>query len=68
MQTPRSLFYLGTLGGKLYAVGGWRAPDTVTRSVECYHPSENRWTSQASLSMGLHEHAGILQVLAILFD
>ena len=58
MVTPRSLFYLGVMDGKLYAVGGWKAPDTVTRRVECYHPGENRWTSVASLSMGLHEHAG----------
>ena len=58
MATPRSLFYLGVMDGKIYAVGGWKAPDTVTRRVECYHPGENRWTSVASLSMGLHEHAG----------
>ncbi len=46
------------MNGMLYAVGGWTAPDTVTRRVEFYNPVENKWTYVSSLSIGLHEHAG----------
>ncbi len=58
MKTARSLFYLGSMGGRLYAVGGWTAPDTVTKRVEFYNPAENTWTYVKSLNIGLHEHAG----------
>ena len=58
MQIPRSLFYMGCLKGCLYAVGGWRGPSSVTKFVEKYVPSENKWYFVARLEMGLHEHAG----------
>ena len=59
MEKPRSLFYMGPLGGALYSVGGWIAPDTVTRSVERYVPTEDTWERVSSLDVGLHEHAGM---------
>ena len=58
MQTPRSLFYLGVLNRQVYAVAGWKAPNSVSRSVERYNPRQNKWQYVTSLDIGLHEHAG----------
>lgn len=59
MKVPRSLFYMGILDEKIYAVGGWIRPDRVSRSVERYHVQEDRWEHVACLGIGLHEHAGL---------
>ena len=58
MSVPRSLFYMGELGGCLYAVCGWTAPNRVTKTVEKYIPRLNMWKSASSLDIGIHEHAG----------
>ena len=58
MSVPRSLFYLGALGGCLYAVCGWTGPNSVTRSVERFIPANNSWETMGTMPMGLHEHAG----------
>ena len=59
MKKARSLFYMGCLHGHIYAVCGWTAPDTVTRTTERYIPTTDRWEYVAPLEIGLHEHAGV---------
>jgi len=53
------------LEGKIYVVGGFEKPSlgnvlnlAITPSVEMYDPATDRWTSKASMPVGLH-HVGI---------
>lgn len=65
MSKPRSLFYLGVLGGHIYAVCGWLGPNSVTKSVERYDVLTDSWNDAASVPLGLHEHAGLFCVLCL---
>ena len=60
MHVKRCLFYMGALGGKLYAVCGWAAPDKSTRTVEVYDPLTDTWSHCSHLDDKPHEHAGTL--------
>jgi N-acetylneuraminic acid mutarotase len=63
--TKRTEVAAATLNDKIYVVGGFEQPRsghaanlTITRAVEAYDPSTDRWTSKAPLPVGLH-HVGI---------
>ena len=54
-----------TVGGKIYVVGGFEEPSlgnvlhfAITPALEEYDPATNRWTTKASMPVGLH-HVGI---------
>lgn len=49
MQSQRCSAGVAVLGGKLYAVGG-RDGASCLRTVECYDPHTNKWTSCASMT------------------
>jgi N-acetylneuraminic acid mutarotase len=51
----------GTVGGKIYVVGGFEEPSlgnvlnfAITPAVEEYDPSTDRWTAKAPMPVGLH--------------
>jgi len=65
MPTKRTEVAAAALDGKIYVVGGFEKPSlgnvmnfAITRSVEVYDPTTDRWTSKAPLPVGLH-HVGI---------
>ena len=65
MPTKRTEVATATLEGKIYVVGGFEKPSlgnvlnlAITPSVEVYDPTADRWTSKASMPVGLH-HVGI---------
>ncbi|MDK2745029.1 MAG: hypothetical protein NDI90_19195 [Nitrospira sp. BO4] len=65
MPTKRTEVAVAVLDGKIYAVGGFEKPSlgnvmnfAITPSVEVYDPVTDRWTSKASMPVGLH-HVGI---------
>jgi len=54
-----------TVAGKIYVVGGFEQPSlgnvlnfAITPTVEEYDPAVDRWTTKASMPLGLH-HVGI---------
>lgn len=49
MQSQRCSAGVAVLDGKLYAVGG-RDGASCLRTVECYDPHTNKWTSVAPLT------------------
>jgi len=53
MNTPRRYVGVGTLYGKVYAVGGHpgMGGDEGLSSVECYDPEKDEWTYVADLSV-----------------
>ncbi|HWR83846.1 MAG TPA: kelch repeat-containing protein [Candidatus Deferrimicrobium sp.] len=54
MPTPRSAFGVVTLGGKIYAVGGyqqWHNPEALN-IVEMYDPVTDTWTTKSPLHIG----------------
>jgi N-acetylneuraminic acid mutarotase len=64
-QTKRTEVAAATLNDKIYVVGGFERPGfgnlmnfAITPALEEYDPSTDRWTSRASMPVGLH-HAGI---------
>lgn len=65
MPTKRTEVAVAALDGKIYVVGGFEKPRlgnvlnfAITPSVEMYDPATDRWTSKASMPVGLH-HIGI---------
>ncbi|XP_062594084.1 kelch-like protein 26 isoform X2 [Saccostrea cucullata] len=64
MTLERCRFYLGALGGKLYAIGGDPSAsiDVSLDSApcECFHPEENKWTTISSLPGNRAQHAGVV--------
>ena len=63
--TKRTEVVTAAVGGKIYLIGGFDEPSlsnlkdlTISRTVEEYDPSTDRWTTKAPLPAGLH-HAGI---------
>lgn len=44
----RSRVAMGSINGKLYAVGGWRTDGSVDARMEIYDPSSDSWTTGAS--------------------
>jgi N-acetylneuraminic acid mutarotase len=65
LPTKRTEVAVVTLRDKIYVVGGFEQPSfsnlmnlTITTSVDEYDPSTDRWTTKASMPVGLH-HAGI---------
>lgn len=63
--TKRTEVAAATLGDKIYVVGGFEQPAltnlmnlAITATVEEYDPATDRWTTKASLPVGLH-HVGI---------
>jgi N-acetylneuraminic acid mutarotase len=63
--TKRTEVAAAALNDKIYVVGGFEEPGlgnilnfAITPSLEEYDPSTDRWTSRASMPVGLH-HAGI---------
>ena len=63
--TKRTEVAAATLNGKIYVVGGFEQPGlgnllnlAITASVQEYDPSTDRWTTKASMPVGLH-HVGI---------
>ncbi|MCX5400768.1 carboxypeptidase regulatory-like domain-containing protein [Streptomyces sp. NBC_00102] len=44
----RSKAAMGSIDGKLYAVGGWRTDGSVDARLEIYDPSSDSWTTGAS--------------------
>src|SRR5581483_5429093 len=63
--TKRTEVAAAALNGKIYVVGGFEKPGlgnltnlAITALVEEYDPATDRWTTKASLPVGLH-HAGI---------
>ncbi|MGE0469397.1 MAG: Kelch repeat-containing protein [Nitrospira sp.] len=65
MPTKRTEVATATLEEKIYVVGGFEKPSlgnvlnlAITPSVEVYDPTADRWTSKASMPVGLH-HVGI---------
>ncbi|QPD02976.1 MAG: Galactose oxidase [Candidatus Nitrospira kreftii] len=65
MPTKRTEVATATLEGKICVVGGFEKPSlgnvlnlAITPSVEVYDPTADRWTSKASMPVGLH-HIGI---------
>lgn len=62
--TKRTEVAAAMLDGKIYVVGGFEKPGlgnilnfAITRAVEVYDPTTDRWTSKAPLPVGLH-HVG----------
>jgi len=55
MSTGRFGLGVGTAGGKLYAIGGFK-DDCLTTNEE-YNPSTNTWTPMTSMSPGRSDHA-----------
>ena len=53
MPTARSGLGAGTLGGKLYAIGG-EFPGGVFREVEAFDPARGTWRKVAPLPSGRH--------------
>ena len=63
--TKRTEVGVATLHGKIYVVGGFEQPGLgnvlnllITPSLEEYDPSVDRWTSKATMPVGLH-HVGL---------
>ena len=63
--TKRTEVAAATLNDKIYVVGGFEKPSlgnvlnfAITPLVEEYDPTTDRWTSKASMPVGLH-HVGI---------
>lgn len=61
MQKPRSLFYLGAVGGKLYAVSGWDDKHGPTTTVEMYDVKTNNWCFIKDLNDAVAEHTGTMK-------
>lgn len=49
MSKPRHSFMTAVLNGKIYAIGGAGADNTVLRDVEEYDPGTNRWRTLAPM-------------------
>ncbi|MGE5708161.1 MAG: Kelch repeat-containing protein [Bacteroidota bacterium] len=49
MSKPRHSFMTAVLNGKIYAIGGAGADNTVLRDVEEYDPATNRWRTLAPM-------------------
>jgi N-acetylneuraminic acid mutarotase len=64
MNLERCRFYLGALGGKLYAIGGdpSASMDVSLDSApcECFFPEENKWTTISPLPGNRSQHAGVV--------
>lgn len=64
MNLERCRFYLGALGGKLYAVGGDPSASLdISLSAspcECFHPEDNKWTAISPLPGNRSQHAGVM--------
>ncbi|XP_048747905.1 kelch-like protein 26 isoform X3 [Ostrea edulis] len=64
MNHERCRFYLGALGGKLYAIGGdpSASNDVSLDSApcECFLPEENKWTAISPLPGNRSQHAGVV--------
>jgi N-acetylneuraminic acid mutarotase len=63
--TKRTEVAAASLGDKIYVVGGFEQPGltnvmnlAITATVEAYDSATDRWTTRASLPVGLH-HVGI---------
>ena len=63
--TKRTEVAVAALNGKIYVVGGFEEPSfgnflnfAITSSLQEYDPSTDRWTTRASMPVGLH-HVGI---------
>ncbi len=63
--TKRTEVAVAALDDKIYVVGGFEEPSlgnflnlAITRSVQAYDLSTDRWTTRASMPVGLH-HVGI---------
>ncbi|XP_077216729.1 galactose oxidase/kelch repeat superfamily protein [Tasmannia lanceolata] len=58
MPTPRSHFTAGTIGGKIFAAGGFGVDlgdDSIT-TVECYDPAKDGWAPVANMRTGLSRY------------
>jgi len=61
MTTSRSAFGLAAVDGKIYAIGGWCAEQSVMRdSVEAYDPQLGSWALVASMSVKRIFHASVV--------
>src|SRR5918997_6775776 len=63
--TTRTEVSAAAVGGTIYVIGGFQEPSlgnlkdlAISRQVEAYDPSADRWSTKASLPIGLH-HTGI---------
>jgi N-acetylneuraminic acid mutarotase len=52
MPTPRGGLGAGTIGGKLYVVGGRDAQGNDVNVTECYDPSIDSWTARSPMPFG----------------
>ena len=59
MSTARCGFMLATVGGKIYAIGGWD-DNSALDSVEAYDPQLGAWTPVASMSVERSDHATVV--------
>ncbi len=67
-STKRTEVAVAAVNGIIYVVGGFSAPSfsnlldlTVSKSVEAYNPTKDKWTTKAPLPLGLH-HAGAAEL------
>lgn len=49
MPTARNGLRTETVGGKIYALGGWGPPDVSLSIVEEYNPIKNKWEIRANM-------------------
>jgi RNA polymerase sigma factor (sigma-70 family) len=49
MPTARNGLRTETVGGKIYALGGWGPPDVSLSIVEEYNPIENKWEIKSNM-------------------
>ena len=59
MSTARSEFGLATVGGKIYATGGFDGA-SAAESVEAYDPQLGSWALVASMSVKRKSHASVV--------
>ncbi|XP_078594426.1 kelch-like protein 14 isoform X1 [Branchiostoma floridae x Branchiostoma japonicum] len=57
MNERRSCFYMGSVDGHLYSIGG-RNADGYVASVECYSPDKNEWKHVTNMEKPCAAHAG----------
>ena len=56
MTTARCDHGVATVGGYLYAVGGFDTPEKTLATVECYNPATNVWTAVAQMTTARYWH------------
>ncbi|NXL92315.1 KLHL9 protein, partial [Alectura lathami] len=60
MLKRRTRFHADVLSDRIFAVGGGTLLGSLTRTVECYQPADNKWEFAAPFPIPVADHAGTI--------